>query len=285
MLLAAKILPSNIDASAGSREEIERIVTYIRARWQRVRIWLRADAGFARDELRTWCEANRIDCVFGLARNDRLIRRIEPELREAKAACRESGRAERRFKDFACRTRKSWSRRRRVIGKAELLPKRSNSWFIVTPIKPSAIGGNALYEKIYCARGDMENRIKEMQLDLFADRISTATMKANQLRLWFAAFAYVLVEALRRLGLRHTQFATATAGTIRNRLLKIGAPERDPTPVQPSASAAAWCAWLGPIPIRASSRSPASGSVTRPPDLLKNAIRYMSSPRSRKRTS
>ena len=222
-LLAAKLRPSNIDASAGAREEIERIVTHIRARWPRVRIWLRADAGFARDELMTWCEANRIDYVFGLARNDRLIKRIAPELREAKAACRERSRAERRFKDFTYRTRKSWSRRRRVIGKAEHLPKGSNPRFVVTSLKPSTIGGKTLYEKIYCARGDMENRIKEMQLDLFADRTSTATMKANQLRLWFAAFAYVLVEALRRLGLRHTQFATATASTIRNRLLRPSA--------------------------------------------------------------
>ena len=158
----------------------------------------------------TWCEANRIDYVFGLARNNRLIKRIGPELREAKAACRESGYAERRFKDFTYRTHKSWSRRRRVIGKAEHLPKGSNLRFIVTALKPSTIGGKDLYEKIYCARGDMENRIKEMQLDLFADRTSTATMKANQLRLWFTAFAYLLVEALRRLGLRHTQFATAT---------------------------------------------------------------------------
>ena len=222
-LLAAKLRPSNIDASAGAREEIERIVARIRACWPRVRIWLRADAGFARDELMAWCEVNSVDYVVGLARNDRLIKRIGPELREAKAACRASGNAERRFKDFTYRTRKSWARRRRVIGKAEHLPKGSNPRFIVTSLKPSTIGGKALYEKIYCARGDMENRIKEMQLDLFADRTSTATMKANQLRLWFAAFAYALIEALRRLGLRHTRFATATAGTIRNRLLKIGA--------------------------------------------------------------
>ena len=170
-----------------------------------------------------WCEANRVDYVFGLARNARLIKRIAPELREARAACRKSGGAERRFKDFTYRTLKSWTRRRRVIGKAEHLPKGTNPRFVVTSLKPSVVGGQVLYEQIYCARGDMENRIKEMQLDLFADRTSAVSMKANQLRLWFAGFAYGLIETLRRLGLQHTQFANATAGTIRNRLLKIGA--------------------------------------------------------------
>ncbi len=222
-LLASKLRPADIDGSAGAKEEIERIVKRIRAQWPRVKIWLRADSGFARDELMTWCEANKVDYVFGLAKNSRLLKRLAPELAKARADHRASGQPARCFKDFTYRTRNSWSRRRRVIGKAEHLKKGPNPRFIVTSLKPSAVIGRVLYERIYCSRGDMENRIKECQLDLFADRTSTATMGANQLRLWFSSFAHVLIEALRRLGLGHTQFAKATPGTIRTRLLKIGA--------------------------------------------------------------
>jgi hypothetical protein len=222
-LLAALLRPSNIDASAGAVDEIARIVARIRQAWPRVQIVLRADSGFARDELMAWCEANRVDYVFGLARNARLVAELEGDLAAAAAAYAETGQPVRRFKEFSYATLESWSRARRVIGKAEHLPKGPNPRFIVTSLPPSAIDARTLYERVYCARGEMENRIKEQQLDLFADRTSAATMRANQLRLWFASFAYVLLEALRRIGLRHTQFQDATCGTIRLKLLKLGA--------------------------------------------------------------
>jgi DDE family transposase len=223
-LLAAKLRRSNIDAAAGAVEEVARLVGQIRKSWPRVKILLRADSGFARDELMVWCEAHAVDYVFGLARNQRLVGAIVDDLAEAESLAK-TGPA-RRFADFAWRTRDSWSRARRVVAKAEHLPQGANPRFIVTSLPASQIDARTLYEDVYCARGEVENRIKEQQLDLFADRTSAATMRANQLRLWFASFAYVLLEALRRIGLRHTQFATATCGTIRLKLLKIGAQVR-----------------------------------------------------------
>jgi AraC-like DNA-binding protein len=225
-LLAAKLRRSNIDASAGALAEVERIVGQIRARWPRVEILLRADSGFAREQLMTWCEANRVDYLFGLARNERLVGAIADDLAAAEAESLSHGGPARRFADFAWSTLGSWSRHRRVVAKAEHLPKGANPRFAVTSLTASAIDARTLYEDVYCARGNVENRIKEQQLDLFADRTSAATMRANQLRLWFASFAYVLLEALRRIGLRHTQFAAATCGTIRLKLLKIGAQVR-----------------------------------------------------------
>jgi len=225
-LLAAKLRRSNIDASAGAAAEIERIVGQIRARWPRVKILLRADSGFAREELMAWCEAHGVDYVFGLARNQRLVGAIAADSAAAELESLAHGGPARRFADFAWRTLDSWSRARRVVAKAEHLPQGANPRFIVTSLPAGAIDARTLYEDIYCARGEIENRIKEQQLDLFADRTSAATMRANQLRLWFASFAYVLLEALRRIGLRHTQFATATCGTIRLKLLKIGAQVR-----------------------------------------------------------
>jgi len=225
-LLAAKLRRSNIDASAGSVEEVARIVGRIRARWPRVRILLRADSGFAREGLMAWCEANRVDYVFGLARNERLEDRIAGELIRAETGSAATGKPARVFADFLWTTRESWSRRRRVVAKAEWTAGGPNPRFVVTSLKPSAYGARELYEDLYCARGEMENRIKECQLDLFADRTSAATMRANQLRLWFASMAYVLLCALRRIGLAHTQFAAATCGTIRLKLLKIGAQVR-----------------------------------------------------------
>ena len=170
-----------------------------------------------------WCEANRVDFLFGLARNERLEQAITPELMAASPDNARTGRPARRFKDFTWSTLDSWSRHRRVVGKAEVTGGETNPRFVVTSLKPSEVAAQYLYEAIYCARGEMENRIKECQLDLFADRTSAATMRANQLRLWFAAMAYVLLCALRRIGLAHTQFADATCGTIRLKLLKIGA--------------------------------------------------------------
>jgi hypothetical protein len=225
-LLAAKLRRSNIDASAGAVVEIARIAAQIRARWPRVEILLRADSGFARDELMTWCEANGVDYLFGLARNERLVGAIAIELAASEAESLAQGRPARRFADFAWRTLDSWSRERRVVAKAEHLPKGANPRFIVTSLGAAEGDARTLYEDVYCARGEVENRIKEQQLDMFADRTSAATMRANQLRLWFASFAYVLIAALRRLGLRFTQFATATCGTIRLKLLKIGAQVR-----------------------------------------------------------
>jgi hypothetical protein len=222
-LLAAKLRPADIDASAGSVEQVERIVRQIRAAWPHVRILLRADSGFAREALMAWCEETRVDYVFGLARNARLVAMIEAELADAKAAAEKTGHPARRFKDFQWTTLDSWSRRRRVVAKAEWTQGEANPRFVVTSLKHDETGARELYEDVYCARGDMENRIKECQLDLYADRTSAATMRANQLRLWFASMAYVLVCALRRIGLAETAFADATCGTIRLKLLKIGA--------------------------------------------------------------
>jgi hypothetical protein len=171
-LLAAKLRPANIDASAGSVEEVSRIVTQIRQRWPAVRILLRADAGFARDGLMSWCETNRVDFLFGLARNSRLVGEIEAELAAAAGLSQRTGKPERRFKDFAWRTRDSWSCQRRVIAKAEWTKGEANPRFIVTSLSCEEHQARHLYEKIYCARGDMENRIKECQLDLYADRTS-----------------------------------------------------------------------------------------------------------------
>ena len=222
-LLAAKLRRSNIDGAAGATEEVARIVAQIRWRWPRVRILLRGDSGFTREALMAWCEANRVDFLFGLARNERLEEAIKAELMTAALQSIRTGRPARCFKDFTWSTLDSWSHSRRVVGKAEVTGGTANPRFVVTSLKAAEIGGRYLYEKVYCARGEMENRIKECQLDLFADRTSTATMRANQLRLWFASMAYVLLCAVRRIGLAHTQFAQATCGTIRLKLLKVGA--------------------------------------------------------------
>jgi len=222
-LLVAKLRQANIDASAGAREELARIVAHLRKAWPEVEIWIRADSGFARDELMSWCEENRVDYVLGLARNKRLEPQIAGELAEAKVAFEATGKPARVFKEIAYRTLDSWSRERRVVAKAEHLEKGANPRFIVTSLKEDKIGGQELYERIYCARGEMENRIKECQLDLYADRTSAATLHANQIRLWLASLAYVLTEAVRRLALAGTELANATAGTIRLKLLKIGA--------------------------------------------------------------
>jgi hypothetical protein len=222
-LLAAKLRRADIDASAGSVEEVARIVTQIRQAWPMVRIILRADSGFAREVLMAWCEANDVNFIFGLAKNVRLNRAIGAELGEARAESLASGQPARRFKELIWSTRKSWSRKRRVVGKAEWTQSAANPRFIVTSLTKTEGDGRHLYENIYCARGEMENRIKECQMDLFADRTSTATMKANQLRLWLASMAYVLLDSLRRIALRATDLADATCGTIRRKLLKIGA--------------------------------------------------------------
>jgi Transposase DDE domain group 1 len=224
-LLAAKLRRANIDGSAGAvEEEIARIVAQIRGRWKKVRILLRGDSGFAREALMAWCEANDVDYVFGLAQNARLNAAIAAELARAEARSKRSGEPERCFKDLHwITTSGSWSRHRRVVAKAEWTRDEANPRFIVTSLNRSQCKGRHLYEKVYCARGDMENRIKECQIDMFADRTSTETMRANQLRLWFAGMAYVLMCALRRIALHDTTLARATCGTLRLKLLKIGA--------------------------------------------------------------
>jgi hypothetical protein len=222
-LLAAKLRRASVDAAAGAVEEVARIVDQIRRHWPNVRIVVRADSGFARDDLMAWCEANGAHFVLGLAKNDRLIAAIRDELAAAEKTSRRTGKPARRFKQFQWTTRKSWSRKRRVVAKAEWTQGEANPRFIVTSLARADCKARYLYEKVYCARGDMENRIKECQLDLYADRTSTATMRANQLRLWFYSMAYVLLCALRRIGLDKTDFAKATCGTIRLKFLKIGA--------------------------------------------------------------
>ena len=222
-LLCAKLRPSDIDASAGAVEELERIVSQIRAHWPAVKIAIRADSGFCRDEIMAWCEAHDVDYVLGLAKNERLKAAIAEELEQARKQHEETQKASRVFKDFDYRTRKSWTRRRRVIGKAEHLSGGANPRFVVTSLSVEKWGAQALYEKLYCARGDMENRIKEQQLYLFADRTSTRRIDSNQIRLWFSSVAYVLVQTLRRVGLKGTKLAKAQCHTIRLKLLKIGA--------------------------------------------------------------
>jgi len=222
-LLAAKLRRSNIDGAAGADVELARIVGRLRSRWPRVRILVRADSGFARESLMAWCEENDVDFVLGMARNERLAKEIEEHLAQAEAESRRTGKPARRFKDFHYRTRDSWSRSRRIVGKAEWTGDKANPRFIVTSLNRAEIKGRPLYEKVYCARGNMENRIKECQMDMFADRTSANTMRANQLRLWFSSMAYVLLCALRRIGLPYTRFATASCGSIRLALLKIGA--------------------------------------------------------------
>jgi hypothetical protein len=224
-LLCARLRPSNQDASAGSGEEVARIVRQIRRRWLLVRILLRADSGFCREELMDWCETHRVDYVFGLARNVRLRRRIGRAMQEAKQERQRIGQAARRFSEFFYRTRKSWSRRRRAVAKCEQIQGKENPRYVVTSLGTEPWTARALYEQLYCARGERENRMKE-QLSLFSDRLSTETLRANQLRLYFSALAYVLVHALRRLALRCTEWAQAQAETIRLKLLKIAAQVR-----------------------------------------------------------
>ena len=222
-LLCAKLRPSDIDGSAGALQEVQRIAAAIREKWPQVPIMIRGDSGFCRQAIMGWCEGNGVDFVLGLAQNAGLNREIEAELAQAKEEWEKTGEAARAFKDFSYPTLESWSRERRVVGKAEHLDKGSNPRFVVTSLPAERIAAQALYEEEYCARGDMENRIKEQQLCLFADRTSAATMRANELRLWFSAVGYVLMTALQRLGLAGTELAPARCDTIRLQLLKIGA--------------------------------------------------------------
>ena len=222
-LLCARLRRSNIGPAEGTVEELERIVAQIRQSWPEVAITIRADSGFSRDDIMTWCEEHAVDYVLGLARNTRLEATIETEIAQARTESERTGRASRVYKDFEYQTRESWSRSRRVVGKAEYLIDKPNARFVVTSLSIEAFPAQMLYEDEYCGRGDMENRIKEQKSFLFADRTSAATMRANQLRLWFSSVAYVLMSALRRLGLKDTELAKAQCDTIRLKLFKIGA--------------------------------------------------------------
>jgi hypothetical protein len=222
-VLCARLRPSNIDPSSGSLKEIERIVKRMRARWLEVKIVLRGDSGFCREQLMAWCEAHQVDYVFGMARNGLLEKIVAEALEQARQQWEQTQQPARVFLEFEHETVSgTWSRRRRVVAKAEHIDGKSNPRFIVTSLGSQVGAAQQLYEDLYCARGDIENRIKE-QFVLFADRVSAATMRANQLRLYLSVMAYSLVCGLRRLGLRATQLAHAQAGTIRLRLLKIGA--------------------------------------------------------------
>jgi len=225
-VLCARLRESNHDACFGCRQEIQRIVAQIRAVWPEVKIVLRGDSGFCRNELMSWCENKGVDFVFGLARNQRLRKIIGAEMHQATQQWNQTGKPARVFAEFDYQTRKTkksgWDRKRRVVAKAEHIDGKENPRFVVTSLSGEAWAAQELYEKLYCARGDMENRIKE-QFSLFADRVSTETMRANQMRLYLSTMAYVLVSGLRRLGLQATELAHAQVSTIRSKLLKIGA--------------------------------------------------------------
>jgi hypothetical protein len=221
-LLCARLRAANQDAAAGSVDEVGRIVAQLRQRWPEVKIVLRADSGFCREALMAWCESHQVDYLFGLARNQRLRRIIGKQMHQAHLEHQSTAKAARVFAEFDYQTHKSWSRSRRVVAKAEYLDKGENPRFVVTSLSAQQWAAQQLYEKFYCARGEMENRIKE-QMCLFADRLSTDEMKGNQLRLYFSALAYTLMEALRRLGLKDTDWAQAQVDTIRLKLFKIGA--------------------------------------------------------------
>jgi hypothetical protein len=225
-VLCARLRESNHDAAFGCLAEIQRIVAQIRAAWPEVRIVVRGDSGFCRNQLMSWCENNGVDFVFGLARNQRLRKIIGAEMHEATQQWNQTGQPARVFAEFDYQTRTTkksgWDRKRRVVAKAEHIDGKENPRFVVTSLSCQQWAAQALYEQLYCARGDMENRIKE-QFSLFADRVSTETMRANQMRLYLSTMAYVLVSGLRRLGLRGTELAQAQVSTIRTKLLKIGA--------------------------------------------------------------
>jgi hypothetical protein len=225
-VLCARLREANHDASFGCLQEIRRIVAQVRAAWPEVKIVLRGDSGFCRNELMSWCEDHRVDFVFGLARNQRLRKIIGAQMHEASHQWKHTGKPARIFTEFEYSTKKTkkggWDRERRVVAKAEHIDGKENPRFVVTSLTSGEWEARRLYEELYCSRGDMENRIKE-QFSLFADRVSAETMRANQMRLYLSAMAYILVSGLRRLGLRATELAQAQVSTIRTKLLKIGA--------------------------------------------------------------
>ena len=222
-LLWAQLRPSDIDASAGAVEVLATLVSHLRKKWPGVPILVRADSGFCRESLMSWCEAHGVDYLLGIAKNARLVARIRPLMKKVRRRWAQSRTAARRYTNLRYRTLDTWSRARRVVAKAEYLDKGANPRFLVTSLPANRYPAAQVYEGLYCPRGEMENRIKEQQLYLFADRTSSATMRANQLRLWFSSLAYVFLNELRRVGLRTTHMGNANCQTIRLKLLKIGA--------------------------------------------------------------
>jgi hypothetical protein len=221
-LLGVRLREANQDGAAGAEVELARIIGQIRQAWPKTHIVVRGDSGFCREALMNWCEANAVDYVFGLARNERLRAKIRKPMRKAMVRAKRTGQACREFTEFRYRTRDSWRRARRVVAKSEYLPGKENPRFVVTSLTRERYAAKRLYEELYCARGEMENCIKE-QLSLFADRVSSATMRANQLRMYLSGFAYTLFMAFRRFALAGTEFARAQVNTLRLKLLKIGA--------------------------------------------------------------
>lgn len=222
--LSVQMRPSNIDGAKGAKELCERIVEELRSVWPDTHIIIRADSGFCRDELLSWCEETPgVDYVIGLAKNSRLKEKIAKQAERARREHLVTGRAARAFRDFSYRTQKTWSRKRRVVGKAEHLAKGANPRFVVTSLSAKEFEKRYLYEELYCARGEMENRIKEVQLDLFGDRASCHTFRGNALRFWFAMAAQLLVVTIRKVGLVGTELEKAQAKTLRTKLFKIGA--------------------------------------------------------------
>ena len=221
--LLALLRPANLDEPVGLLKHLKRIVASLRQAWPSVQILVRSDSGFCRDHLMSWCEENRVDFLFGLAKNSRLKRILGGEMHQAKEQFEATKEASRVFKDFTYKTKKTWSRERRVIGKAEHLAKGENPRFVVTSLSQEAFDARTVYEQEYCGRGNMENRIKEKKLFLFADRVSCQTMRANQVRMCLSTVAYIMMRALRDFGLRETELAQAQCDTIRVKLLKIGA--------------------------------------------------------------
>lgn len=221
--LAVKLRPSNIDAPLGAVEMLAPVVEALRQAWPGVHIIIRGDSAFSREWLMSWCEQQGLDYVFGVSRNQRLEKALAKQMEQARREHLQTGGPARVFRDFKYRTLNSWSRSRRVVGKAEYLGKGANPRFVVTSLSPRQFEKRYVYEDVYCARGEMENRIKEQQLDLFADRASSHTFRGNEVRLWLSMAAHLLVVTIRRLGLADTELASAQANTLRTKLFKIGA--------------------------------------------------------------
>ena len=222
-VLRARLRPANQDASAGCWKELAPVVERVRRQWPEVKIIVRADSGFCREGLMLWCEQNKVDYVLGMARNKTLLELILDPLEQARTGFAATGKATRVFTEFSYRTRsKSWSCWRRVVAKAEHIKDKDNPRFIVTTLSPEEHERQSLYEKLYCARGEMENRIKD-QMSLFADRMSTESFRGNQLRLYLSTFAYTLMLGLKEHALQGTELAKAQPQTLRLRLLKVAA--------------------------------------------------------------
>jgi hypothetical protein len=217
-LLVSYLRPSNIDGARHSWAILSLLVKRLRKQWPEVKIIFRGDSGFCRWKMLRWCEKNGVDYIVGIAQNNRLNGLLEVQLLQAKTECEATGEKARRF-TWLYYGAESWDKPRFIIGKAEHTSQGSNPRYIITTLRGDA---EEIYDEGYCQRGEIENRIKEQQLGLFADRTSCHSWWANQLRLMLSSAAYILVEAIRRLGLHGTELAQAQVSTIRLKLFKIG---------------------------------------------------------------